>query len=511
MTNVAGAGGPGGSPETSNWDAQTAGVGASVRRGALQGGLSQVVLQALSLVATVVLARLLAEYQFGIIAAANSIVALSTLLLGVGVGAAVVRRPDLTQAWLSTVTWAALLAASGVALLLIALAPLLASLYGVPGSAPYITALAWTTFSLFGAVPLALLRRRLAFGAFWRVQVLSMMCYITVEIGLALVGFGVWAVVIGQLVLVATQTIGAFLAARWLPSRVFRPSLLRDDAGFAVGMWTNGGLGYGLRNADYWLVGSTLGAAALGTYYIAYLLPNILRTRIAIAAGTVLGPIFARSQFDPALRNTVYIASMRLQSGIGFPAMAGIAVLSDPIISLFFGSDWIEAAAAMRWVALAALLEFVAATANQVAEAHKRTRPIVAAQVVRLISLLVFATLAATVWRSIEAVAVAVLASTVLWCCAQQLLVAGRLGLPFRLIASDILAIACTTGVMSVTVGGIVLAMDAQSAALQLGTGVLVGAASYFLFGRLAFPKTFSPLIAEMRRLAQSFKSGTRA
>ncbi len=121
---------------------------------------------------------------------------------------------------------------------------------------------------------------------------------------------------------------------------MFRRRLVGEDFRLAGGLLFNNGLTYGVRNTDYVVVGHLLGAAALGAYYVAYVLPQILRLRVTWAAGAVMFPVLARSQSDPRRTQQVYDHTHLLLAWVGFPAMVGLAVLAEPVVRVFFGPQW---------------------------------------------------------------------------------------------------------------------------------------------------------------------------
>lgn len=484
-------------------------LAARARRGAISGGMAQGLQQALSVGATLVLTRILSPEDFGIVAAATTLLGLSTLLLAMGIGAAVVSRPVLTPAWLATMFWSAVTLGGLVSLVFLGSAPLLARLFGIAEAAPYLAALTPTiVLSLTASVPLALLRRRLLFGRYWAIHSFAMVVYVSVQVALAVRGWGAWAVIIGQLALCGTTFLGAFVASRYVPLFAFRLRFVREELRFAGGMLGNSALTYGVKNADYWVVGNVLGASVLGAYYLAYVLPNILAQRVVKIVDTVLVPLFARSKDDPARTRSIYVQSVRLQAGFGLPVMAGLAVIAEPIVALCFGDRWSDVVPPLRWIAVAGLFTFAGTVPSQVSLGHKLVRPIVLSQLVR-VSVFVPALLAAAlVWRTAEAVAVAVLVASASWFVSQQLLVAAPLGLPFRLVAPDLVAIAGATAVMSVAVMALDQSLQGSGALLRVVGGVVLGAVVYGGVGLLFFRRTYVPLLKQVVMLGTSVKRG---
>lgn len=473
-------------------------LGDRARRGVLSGGLAQGLQQVLSVGATLVLTRILAPEDFGIVAAANSLLALSALVLAMGIGAAVVARPQLTADWTATMFWFAATAGGLVSCMFVFAAPLLARLFGLPDAGPYLAALAPTILlGLTASVPLALLRRRLAFARYWSVHSIAMVVYVTVQVVLAVRGWGAWAVIAGQIALSVTTFLGALIASRYVPVLSFTPRFVREELRFGGAMLGNSALTYGAKNADYWVVGNLLGASTLGAYYLAYVLPDIFVQRVTKIVDTVLVPVFARSAGDAARTRRVYIESVRLQAGIGVPAMVGLAVLAVPVVELCFGDRWSDVAKPMRWIAVAGALTLSATIPAQVSLGHKLVRPIIRSQVARMSALVPALLVAAVVWRTAEAVAIAFLISAVIWFVSQQILVAGPLGLPFRLVAKDLLAI----GTATVAMAGVLVIFgqgwEESSAWVQISGGVSIGASVYGGVGMLGFPRTFVPLFRQ--------------
>lgn len=75
-------------------------------------------------------------------------------------------------------------------------------------------------------------------------------------------------------------------------------SSIRSDLRFNGGFFATSTASFVSKNVDYWAVSFTLGAAELGTYYVAFVLPNILRQRMTWLASDILFPVMARARHD---------------------------------------------------------------------------------------------------------------------------------------------------------------------------------------------------------------------
>src|SRR4030088_2710480 len=168
---------------------------------ALRGGIVSVVMQygngALQIVAAIVLARLLAPEDFGLVAIVTVLTSFAPLLIDFGLGDATTLRSRITQGQVSSLFWLS----SGIgltgAVVATSCSPLIAWLYREPRLEP-IALCAAITFVLLGVSNqhLALLRRTMQFGRIAKIQVLGTLVGIAIAVVIAICGYGYWALVL---------------------------------------------------------------------------------------------------------------------------------------------------------------------------------------------------------------------------------------------------------------------------------------------------------------------------
>jgi len=151
----------------------------------------------LRVVILAILARLLNQEQFGLANAALTIVSFAAILSQLGLDKALIQRPEITDAHVRTAFTIFTLLGIIVGAVVAALAPQISSFFKTDELIPVIRVVA-LTFPLQGItlVPAALLARRLKFRRFTGIDALSYLIgYGFVGIGMALAGFGVWALI----------------------------------------------------------------------------------------------------------------------------------------------------------------------------------------------------------------------------------------------------------------------------------------------------------------------------
>ena len=228
-------------------------------------------------VATLVLARLLVPAEFGLVAFALAVIHYLEYLTDLGLGAALIYRSDAEDPKVSsTAFWIGI--GGGIVLFGVSwfLAPLLGEIGPDDRVVPLFRVLAlYFLFTALGKAHEYLLRRGLEFRRLFWPQFLGGLAKGVVSIALAFEGAGAWSLIIGQLAGALCQSAAFWRCPRGGPAS---PSLgaIWADAALRAGIVAVGLLGQGARNFDYLVVGAKLGAVALGLYYLAFRLPELV-------------------------------------------------------------------------------------------------------------------------------------------------------------------------------------------------------------------------------------------
>jgi PST family polysaccharide transporter len=305
----------------------------------------------MTFLATLVLVRLLVPEQFGIMAFALAVLAYMESLTDLGVGSALIYRSDANEPRVaSTAFWIGIAGA----LVLMTVSWFGAPLLALVGPGEEIVTLFRVLslqflFSAFGSVPEYLLRHGLGFKSLFGPELASALVKGTVSITLALAGFGVWSLVVGQLSGSFVRSAALWIATRWRPQFVFERRVAVPMIRFGIGISAVGLIGEAGRNADYLFVGAQLGATALGLYFIAFRLPELLILPGFRMAQRVLFPFYSRlrdlrsgegESLERSELSRGYLRTLHLGAFISLPFGFGIAALAGPIVLTLFGERW---------------------------------------------------------------------------------------------------------------------------------------------------------------------------
>jgi lipopolysaccharide exporter len=303
---------------------------------------------------TVVLARILVPEDFGVVAAALVLLTFLQVSLDLGVGAALVQlRSDDLEAHADTAfTLNVLLAGVAAGVLAIA-APFLADGLGVSGNADLLRVAGLAVvFRALGQTHDALLRRRLDFRSRTVVEIGRALVRTAVAITLAMAGAGPWALIIGTLASEATAAALLWFIEPFRPRLTLARASMRVLLGFGGAVTALRLVSEVVANTDYLVIGSQLGAIALGFYSIAFRLPELIIGNVLVTLSQVAFPVLSRAR-DDGRAGVVAIETLRWATLFGFTTAAGLAIVADDSVSLVFGSAWEASAAPMVVLAIA--------------------------------------------------------------------------------------------------------------------------------------------------------------
>ena len=329
--------------------------------------MSQVVTQVVAFATTAVLARLLLPAQFGIVGMAALYSGLVQMLAEVGLGAAVIQRRDLGDGDLDTVFWAGVVvgtAACGVSILV---APLAGRFFHNPDVVPLLRVSSFAfVVSALGAVHRVHLNRELTFDRLALVDIGSTFAYTITAVALALGGFGVWALILGQLVRAAADVVLLWRAEPWRPRLHFDRSAFKSLIGFGGNVWGFNLLNYLRENIDFLSVGRVLGASQLGYYTMAYNLANLPRRQLSNVVSRVAFPAFSRVQDDNELLRAAYTKVIRYVTLIAFPCLAGLALVAPEFVRFAYGPNWHDAVVPLQLLCGAGMVYSIGTTQGSI-------------------------------------------------------------------------------------------------------------------------------------------------
>jgi O-antigen/teichoic acid export membrane protein len=299
--------------------------------------LSQVVTWAI----TLVVIRLLTPADYGLLAMSTVFVAFVSMFSEFGLGAAVVQRREIDERLLRRVFGVVLAVHCSLTCLLALAAPLIAAFYAEPRVTPVIRVLSLQfVIAAFAVVPDALLQRRMEFRNRSLLDLSGAIAGSLLTLAMAYAGAGVWALVMGSLLVQAWRSIGLNFFSPFLSWPDFSISGLRSLLAFGGHVTAAGVLGMIFVQMDTIICAKMLGNQILGVYSVAVNLASLPIQKTAGLVNAVAFPAFSSMQHDVERVRTNVLLGTRILSFFAFPVAWGISSIAPEIVEVILGPRW---------------------------------------------------------------------------------------------------------------------------------------------------------------------------
>jgi lipopolysaccharide exporter len=447
----------------------------------------------------ILLARLISPAEFGYFAVAIIVQELALVITSEGVGTALVQRPTVDREHLQAGLWLALVVGLVLGLLtLVAASVIVVPVFGARTAELVRLATPLFIISAAGTVPMALLRRRLAFRQLSIIDVATSVMRVVGSVALAIAGLQGEALVLGGIAAGITTMVLAWVYA---PAPAPRPRLsaARELMSYGLPASIASVSWVGFRNCDYAIVSARLGAVQAGYYFRAYMLAVEYQKKISIVMGQVGLPVLARSGEElSVLRGQM----VRLLAILTFPMLAVLTITAPQLVPWLFGAEWAPAVEPMQWLAVGGAATLVIDAIGVALMASGRPRALLGFGVGHFASY-ALAVLVASRFGLAAVAAAASIVHTAFLGVAYALMLRGTDERPLRTMWAEIgPATASSLGLVAAAVPvNIALSAAGTPTIVQLAVVTAVGLAAYAAALRIAFPAAWRDVLAVARRV----------
>ena len=312
-------------------------------------------MRGIGFVSTLILVRLLAPEDFGLLAMCFVIIGLTEILFEFGIETAIIQITKLTDAHLHTAWTIRIIQSVLVAGILILCAPMAGTYYHddrVTQLLPYIAfGIVIRGFSSIGLVLLRkdlLFRREVAYGVVVRVITFFL------NVGLAWYLRNYWALVIATI----CSNIVACVFSYWAHPFRPKPSLEKFQEIWSFSQWmliqniTN----YASNQVDQLIIGARLGAQSAGVYAVSTEIAELPTTELIFPISRVLFPGFAKLRSEPERLKHAFLNALGFLATFSVPAGIGVALLAERMVPLLLGEKWNAAIPVIQILAVFSVL-----------------------------------------------------------------------------------------------------------------------------------------------------------
>lgn len=307
----------------------------------------------LNLVTISILARLLVPEHFGVVSLATLTMDYLSVINDLGLSAALIQKRERVNESASIAFILNVIAGAILTLIIFLIAPYAALFFKEPQVTSVLQFLGLTfIITALGSVQNVLLQRELNFRKKIIPEIGSTVIKAIISISLAFAGFGVWALVFGQLAGVAFSSLLLWVIVPWRPKLFWDSNIVKDMLKYGLSIMGNNAMSIWEDSFDYFVIGLIYTPTALGVYTLAYKLPQTLVLNILWIMTAVLFPAFSSLQNQIDALKESFLTVMRYVELLVTPICLGMIIAADPLIRIAFGEQWLDAIPILRVLSL---------------------------------------------------------------------------------------------------------------------------------------------------------------
>ena len=310
-------------------------------KGASWLGLFKLISQIVSWTGTILVTRLLTSHDYGIMEMATVFTGYINYFVEFGIGTALVNKSDVTKkqensVFIFTIVWGTILGCT-----CLILAPITANFYQEPEIYPITCSVGLLfIFTSIGIVPRAKIQRELRFKELGIFEAIGAVIAIASSVVLALLGFGVWALIGSHIIRFFIVNIIYLVYSKYKPKFEFSFQEVLPFIKFGLPVVISSSLYYVYIKADRFFGGLTLGAEQLGFYAVALQLAAIPVEKIVTLIQSVLYPTLSKVKDNIEEFKKIYLYFIAAIAFITCPIFTLGHELAGDLFSVVLSSKW---------------------------------------------------------------------------------------------------------------------------------------------------------------------------
>lgn len=315
--------------------------------------------QATNFITTLILARMLTTDDYGTVSLVMVFISLAGTFVQGGLNTALIQQMNIDEEDTSTVFWVSIMVALFCYIVIYFSAFKVASFYKKEEIVSIIRILGISLFpGALNSIQVAIASRKLEFKKIFISTLVSTIIAGVISIILAILNYGVWAIVAWQLINITMTSVFMLFLIRWRPKFLFSWVKFKRLVPFGSRILISNFLVTLFQNIRSLLIGGLYSTSDLAFFNRGKQFPQVLMDGIIGSIQSVSLPIFAKQQNEDL---KIYKKNLRkimtMSYLIIFPLLFGIISISRPLIRLLLTDKWIESIPYLQIFALTYLVQ----------------------------------------------------------------------------------------------------------------------------------------------------------
>jgi len=298
-----------------------------------------------------ILTRILEPSDYGLVAMTSIFMSVVTLFVDFGIGNSIIHKEESTKKELSSLFWFNIFTGLiGMVLIIMVCRPI-AEFYHEPKLIAILLIAGVSLFlSSFGLLYNSILLKAMMHRARNKIIIITQISILIFSVILALNGFGVYSLVIPNILasIISSALYMKVSRSLFIPSFHYSFKEIKPHLNFGIYQSAEGAINIINSQIDSLILGKLLGKEVLGGYYVAKNLANKPIQLINPVITNVSLPILAQVNMRSSSLKYFYLKSLRFIANINFPIFTMLFIYSDEIVAIVYGEKWAHIVPALK-------------------------------------------------------------------------------------------------------------------------------------------------------------------
>ena len=305
--------------------------------------------QGVTFIVSIVLARILDPKVYGVVALVTVFTSILQVFIDSGFGSSLIQKKDADDLDFSSVFYFNIVICLFLYLVVFFCAPLIAKFYNMPDLTPIVRVVSLILIiSGVKNVQQAYVSRNFLFKKFFFATLGGTIGAAVVGIVMAVLGFGVWALVAQMLFNMTVDTIILWITVKWRPKKQFSLERLKVLFSYGWKLLVAALVDTGYNQIRHLIIGKKYTAEDLAFYNKGDRLPNLLVININSAIDSVIFPSMSAEQDNVDRVRNMTKRAIKVSSFVMWPLMIWLGVCAPTLIGLVLTDKWLPCVPFMR-------------------------------------------------------------------------------------------------------------------------------------------------------------------
>ena len=298
--------------------------------------------QGITLVVSIILARLLSPEIYGTVSLILVFLTILEVFVDSGLGNALIQKKDSDYIDFSSVFYSNVIISLILYWLMWFAAPVISNFYNLPELVLYIRVLSLNLIiAALKNIQVAYVSKYLLFQKFFLATLIGSLTSGVVGISLAYAGFGVWAIIGQSLSNSFFDTIALWFFVKWRPRRVYSFERFKRLFAFAWKLLATNLIDTIYQKIRQLIIGKVYSAADLAFYNQGQQIPYAIISNINTAIDSVLLPAFSSVQDNIERVKQMTRRSISTSVYIITPLLLCLYSISQPLVAIVLTEKWL--------------------------------------------------------------------------------------------------------------------------------------------------------------------------